>query len=237
MGPITSSRSFDTGKGEAKRKVAETPGCVGYDFGHMNHDQTFRAALIAILLLTLPIGVYHRLKSQSTREKLDRRQEGLFILVTLRSVGMAFWLGLIAWMVNPAWMSWSSLPLPTWLRWTGVGNIVIACGLTIWTLRCLGKNLTDTVVTRQQHTLVIHGPYRWVRHPFYDSAALLVVAGSLTTANWFLFLNGIVLFCLLIIRTRTEEENLVARFGDSYRAYRERTGRFLPEFKTILRGQ
>jgi protein-S-isoprenylcysteine O-methyltransferase Ste14 len=203
----------------------------------MNHDQTFRAALIAILLLTLPIGVYHRLKSQSTREKLDRRQEGLFILVTLRSVGMAFWLGLIAWMVNPPWMSWSSLPLPTWLRWTGVGNIVIACGLTIWTLRCLGKNLTDTVVTRQQHTLVIHGPYRWVRHPFYDSAALLVVAGSLTTANWFLFLNGIVLFCLLIIRTRTEEENLVARFGDSYRAYRERTGRFLPEFKTILRGQ
>ena len=194
----------------------------------MNHDQTFRAALIAILLLTLPIGVYHRLKSQSTREKLDRRQEGLFILVTLRSVGIAFWLGLIAWMVDPGWMSWSSLPLPTWLRWTGVGNIVIACGLTIWTLRCLGKNLTDTVVTRQQHTLVMHGPYRWVRHPFYDCAALLVVAGSLTAANWFLFMNGIVVFSLLVIRTRTEEENLVARFGDSYRAYRERTGRFLP---------
>jgi protein-S-isoprenylcysteine O-methyltransferase Ste14 len=203
----------------------------------MNHDQTFRAALIAILLLTLPIGVYHRLKSQSTREKLDRRQEGLFILVTLRSVGIAFWLGLIAWIVDPGWMSWSSLPLPTWLRWTGVGNIVIACGLTIWTLRCLGKNLTDTVVTRQQHTLVMHGPYRWVRHPFYDCAALLVVAGSLTAANWFLFVNGIVVFSLLVIRTRTEEENLVARFGDSYRAYRERTGRFLPEFKTILRGR
>jgi protein-S-isoprenylcysteine O-methyltransferase Ste14 len=203
----------------------------------MNHDQTFRAALIAILLLTLPIGVYHRLKSQSTREKLDRRQEGLFILVTLRSVGIAFWLGLIAWMVDPGWMSWSSLPLPTWLRWTGVGNIVIACGLTIWTLRCLGKNLTDTVVTRQQHTLVMHGPYRWVRHPFYDCAALLVVAGSLTAANWFLFVNGIVVFSLLVIRTRTEEENLVVRFGDSYRAYRERTGRFLPEFKTILRGR
>lgn len=203
----------------------------------MNHDQTFRAALIAILLLTLPIGVYHRLKSQSTREKLDRRQEGLFILVTLRSVGIAFWLGLIAWMVDPGWMSWSSLPLPTWLRWTGVGNIVIACGLTIWTLRCLGKNLTDTVVTRQQHTLVMHGPYRWVRHPFYDCAALLVVAGSLTAANWFLFVNGIVVFSLLVIRTRTEEENLVARFGDSYRAYRERTGRFLPEFKTIQRGR
>jgi len=202
----------------------------------MDQDQNFRAALIAILLLTLPIGVYRRLKSQSTSEKLDRRQEGLFILATLRPVGMALWLGLIVWIVDPVWMSWSSVFLPTWLRWIGVGMIAMACGLLLWTLHWLGKNLTDTVVTRQQHTLVVHGPYRWVRHPFYDSAALLVVAISLTAANWFFFVNGIVLLCLLIIRTRMEEENLVARFGESYTAYRERTGRFLPEFGTILRG-
>lgn len=202
----------------------------------MNQDETFRVALIAIFLLTLPIGVYRRLKSQSTGEKLDRRQEGLFILATLRPVGIALWLGLIVWIIDPVWMSWSSVFLPSWLRWIGVGMIATACGLLVWTLRCLGKNLTDTVVTRQQHTLVVHGPYRWVRHPFYDSAALLVMAISLTTANWFLFANGIVLLFLLIIRTRMEEENLVARFGDSYTAYRERTGRFLPEFRTILRG-
>jgi protein-S-isoprenylcysteine O-methyltransferase Ste14 len=33
---------------------------------------------------------------------------------------------------------------------------------------------------------------------------------------------------LLVIRTRREEEQLVARFGDSYRDYMNRTGRFLP---------
>ena len=49
--------------------------------------------------------------------------------------------------------------------------MVTACGLLVWTFRCLGKNLTDTVVTRQEHTLVMQGPYRWVRHPFYDFAA------------------------------------------------------------------
>lgn len=124
--------------------------------GRMNQDQAFRAALVAILLLTLPIGAYRRLKSQSTSEKLDRGQEGLFILATLRPVGMALWLGLIVWIVDPVWMRWSSVFLPTWLRWTGVGMIAIACGLLLWTLRCLGKNLTDTVVTRQRHTLVVH---------------------------------------------------------------------------------
>jgi protein-S-isoprenylcysteine O-methyltransferase Ste14 len=194
----------------------------------MNHDQPFRAVLIVVFLVVLPIGIYHRLKSQATREKLDRRQEGLFILATLRPVGIAFWLELIAWMVDPGWMAWSSVSLPARLRWTGVGLIAVACGLLVWTFLCLGKNLTDTVVTRQKHTLVTRGPYRWVRHPFYDSAALLALALSLITANWFFFMTGVVMFCLLIIRTRTEEENLVARFGDSYRAYMERTGRFLP---------
>src|SRR6266446_2540823 len=115
----------------------------------MNHDQTFRTVLIVIFLMIVPVGVYHRVKSQGTGEKLDRWQEGLFILATLRPVGLVLWLGLIAWMVDPGWMAWSSVPLPGWLRWTGVGVCAIACGLALWTFRTLGKNLTDTVVTRR----------------------------------------------------------------------------------------
>jgi protein-S-isoprenylcysteine O-methyltransferase Ste14 len=194
----------------------------------MNHDQIFRAILIVVFIVVLPIGIYHRLRSQATREKLDRRQEGLFILATLRPVGAAFWLGLIAWMVDPGWMAWSSMSLPVWLRSTGVGVVAVACGLLVWTFRSLGKNLTDTVVTREKHTLVFHGPYRWIRHPLYVSAALLMAATSIIVANWFLLILGAVVFGLLINRTQIEEANLMARFGDSYRTYMKRTGRFLP---------
>lgn len=158
----------------------------------------------------------------------ERRQEGLFILATLRPVGLMLWLGVIAYMVNPAWMAWSSVPLPAWLRWTGVGVCAIAAGLLTWTLRGLGTNLTDTVVTRRAHTLVTHGAYRWVRHPFYDSMALLILANSLIAANWFLLLTGSVFLFLIVVRTRTEEEKLLARFGDAYRAYMMQTGRFVP---------
>jgi protein-S-isoprenylcysteine O-methyltransferase Ste14 len=194
----------------------------------MNHDETFRVVLIVGSLVLFPIGAYYRVKSQATGEKLDRRQEGLFILVTLRPVGVAGILGLVAYMVNPSWMAWSSVALPEWLRWIGVGIGVVAGGLLVWTFRSLGKNLTDTVVTRREHTLVTTGPYRWVRHPFYDSAALCVLANSLVAANWFLFLTGGCALALLVVRTRKEEEKLLARFGDAYRAYRERTGHFLP---------
>ena len=72
------------------------------------------------------------------------------------------------------------------------------------------------------------GPYRWVRHPLYTLAALLGVANFLAAANWFFFVMGGAIFLLLAIRTRKEEENLIARFGDDYRNYMQRTGRFLP---------
>jgi protein-S-isoprenylcysteine O-methyltransferase Ste14 len=197
----------------------------------MDDDQTFRIVLIIAGLTVLPVMAYFRLRSQATGEKLDRWQEGRFILFTLRPVGVAFMLGLLAYMIDPSWMAWSSVRLPAWLRWTGTGLAVAAAGLLIWTLRNLGPNLTDTVVTRREHTLVTTGPYRWVRHPFYDAVGLAILASSLIAANWFLLMTGGLAFILMIVRTTTEEKHLLARFGHAYRAYLERTGRFVPRIR------
>ncbi len=194
----------------------------------MEYEQTFRFILILGFAVIVPIGAYHRIKSQATGEKLDRRQEGIFILVTLRPIGIASMIGLVTYMINPAWMAWSSVALPSWLRWAGVVLGITGGLLLVVTFRTLGKNLTDTVVTRAEHTLVMRGPYRWVRHPFYLATALAVVANSLVTANWFLALTGGILFGLMVLRTRTEEEKLIERFGENYKKYMERTGRFLP---------
>jgi protein-S-isoprenylcysteine O-methyltransferase Ste14 len=179
-------------------------------------------------VILVPVATYYRVRSQLTGEKLDRTQEGLFILLTLRPLGFAMMAGLIAFIVSPASMEWSSVPLPIWMRWIGVALGVVAGVLLTWTLRTLGKNLTDTVVTRKEHTLVTTGPYRWIRHPFYSSLALAVGANSLTAANWFLFISGGLVFTLLVIRCAREEENLILRFGNRYRDYMDRTGRFLP---------
>lgn len=114
----------------------------------------------------------------------------------------------------------------------GVGLGVMGAVLFIVVFRNLGTNLTDTVVTRARHTLVTTGPYRWVRHPFYVASGMAVAANSLVTANWFLALTGAILIALFVIRTKTEEEKLVERFGDEYRNYMERTGRFIPRVKS-----
>jgi protein-S-isoprenylcysteine O-methyltransferase Ste14 len=192
----------------------------------MTDENTFRMILIAGAAILLPIGLYHRVKSQATGEKLDRRQEGLFILLTLRPLGFVAAIVILMYLVAPARVTWAAMTLPASLRWIGVGIAAAGSLLFIWTFRTLGKNITDTVVTRRDHTLVTTGPYVWVRHPFYCAAALLVLG----VANWFVLVVGALVLTLLVVRTRTEEKHLVARFGDDYRDYMSRTARFVPRF-------
>jgi protein-S-isoprenylcysteine O-methyltransferase Ste14 len=194
----------------------------------MAQEYVFRNALIVALLAVFPIMLYHRIKAHRSREPLDRRQEGVLILATLRPVALLFIVSLIVYLVNPARMAWSAIALPAWVRWSGLATIAVAGALLFWTLHSLGANLTDTVVTRKTHTLVVKGPYRWVRHPFYDTVALLLFAISLVAANWFLLLMGTIVLTLLVVRTPREEARLVARFGDQYRAYMAHTNRFVP---------
>ena len=49
--------------------------------------------------------------------------------------------------------------------------------------------------------------------------------------DWFLFAAGVVFISLIVLRTDREEDRLVARFGDAYRTYMDRTGRFFPRVR------
>jgi protein-S-isoprenylcysteine O-methyltransferase Ste14 len=193
----------------------------------MSEDLRFRNLLLTGFVILLPIGLYYRLRSR-TDEKLDRMREGVVIMIMLRLFGLAAMGSFVAYLIDPAWMTWSAVRLPTCLRWAGIGLALLAGGLLLWTFHSLGRNLTDTVVTRRNHNLVVKGPYRWVRHPLYVAALLAFLGNSLASANLFLFASGLMVVLLLVIRTRTEEKNLILRFGDAYLDYMKRTGRFFP---------
>src|SRR6187399_1398540 len=104
---------------------------VSWTIQSMNDDQLFRLILLGGFVIFVPFGVWHRLKAR-TGEKLDRRQEGLFILITLRLAGLAGMVAFITYLISPASMAWASVPLSRWLRWTGVGFGLIAGCLLVW---------------------------------------------------------------------------------------------------------
>ena len=66
-------------------------------------------------------------------------------------------------------------------------------------------------------------------YPFYDCVGLIIAGSALLAANWFVAAAGSVLFVMFTVRCRIEEGKLIARFGDEYRRYMERTNRFVPK--------
>jgi protein-S-isoprenylcysteine O-methyltransferase Ste14 len=197
----------------------------------MPAENPFRVALVIVIALTMSVTVYHRLQAAASGEKISRREEGYVFAVVLRLAGLVLWVATFAYLLVPASVQWASVPLPAWVRWVGVVTGALCSLLMYWTLSSLGKNLTDTVVTRADATLVTHGPYRWVRHPFYVTAALLMTSVTVLTANWMIGLASLIVLALLVIRTAKEEQLLIARFGQPYLDYMDRTGRFLPRIR------
>jgi len=197
----------------------------------MSANTTFRLITILLFLTALSVSIYYRRKAQvSSGDQIDRRQEGDFIMFALRISGILIWLSIISYMVYPPVIAWATVPLPSGLRWVGVFGGIFAVALLICMFSSPGMNITDTVVTRRKHTLVTHGPYRWIRHPLYTFGILFFLCLSLISSLWIIPVLGIPAFAILIKRTSIEEESLHARFGEEYLQYTQHTGRFLPRF-------
>jgi protein-S-isoprenylcysteine O-methyltransferase Ste14 len=86
------------------------------------------------------------------------------------------------------------------------------------------------------HTLITDGPYHWVRHPMYTAFATVFTGLFLLSANWFVGASATIAFgAVMMVRTPREEHLLIEVFGPKYRAYMDRTGRFLPRAGRLTR--
>ena len=137
--------------------------------------------------------------------------------------------GLLVYVVFPSYLAWAMFPLPAWARWIGAVLTLTSLVLLGWVHWALGRSFSTTIHVRERHTLVTRGPYRWVRHPMYTTLFLWGVGTLLLTANWVVGAPMLAALCILVARRVSHEEALmIEQFGDEYRAYRRRTGRFMP---------
>ncbi|MGE3406907.1 MAG: isoprenylcysteine carboxylmethyltransferase family protein [Pirellulales bacterium] len=184
--------------------------------------------MAVVIVFTMIVTVYHRWRAASSGEKITHQDEGYIFATLLRLAGLGLWVCTLGYLFFPTYFQWAAIPLYLGARWFGVAVGAGCSILMYWTLRSLGKNLTDTVVTKAEATLVTHGPYRWVRHPYYVTAALLMASVTLLTANWLIGAASLAVLTLLAVRTPKEEQMLIDRFGPPYLEYMAKTGRFFP---------
>jgi protein-S-isoprenylcysteine O-methyltransferase Ste14 len=74
----------------------------------------------------------------------------------------------------------------------------------------------------------VGGLYRLVRHPQYLGLAVMGAGAVLVWPRFIVLLSYVTMLALYGLLAQWEEECCLSRFGDSYRAYRAATGRFLP---------
>lgn len=197
--------------------------------GKMN-DTIFRAILPALILaFAAHRGYYVKKHSRPDDDTLKKREEGTASKLA-GLLGMLGFIATIAYVINPNWLVWAELPLPVWLRWTGVLTALLGFVLLQWAQNTLGKSWSDTPRMMKEQTLITSGPYRTIRHPIYTGFLLILGSTLFISANWLIGLSWTGMVVLEIIsRIHFEEGLMVEYFGDQYREYMERTGRFLPK--------
>jgi len=112
-----------------------------------------------------------------------------------------------------------------------VGLLLMAVGIAVRStaIAQLGRFHTPNVAIRGDHRLIETGLYRLVRHPSYLGALIAFLGFSLALDNW---LGIVVMMTIMpgiyLYRIHEEDAALLAAFGDSYRAYCQRTKRLIP---------
>ena len=122
----------------------------------------------------------------------------------------------------------AQLPFLVYVQALGLAMTGTGYSLFVWSVIARGRYATSWEM-RVNHKLVTWGPYRYMRHPSYLGYFLMFLG---FIALWPNLITLIPLAAILgyIKATVQEEKLLEQRFGDEYREYKKRTGRFIPKF-------
>lgn len=92
-----------------------------------------------------------------------------------------------------------------------------------------GSTVLLLVAIDKDHSLVLVGPFRWVRHPAYTGLLLAFLGVGLSLSNWLsVALVMVPISLALLYRIEVEERALGERFGAAYERYAARTKRLIP---------
>jgi protein-S-isoprenylcysteine O-methyltransferase Ste14 len=198
----------------------------------MEINLVLRIITLVVLVLTFSISAFFRKTARETGDFIDRREEGSLVLFLRMAFGLPLLATLLLNIFYPRVLTWSKVELPLSIRLIGVLMSVLCVPLLLRVFQSIGRNISETVLTKRDHELVTSGPYRWVRHPLYSSALLLLFSLSIIFGDWVIFIYsfvGMIVFRYLVIPT--EEEKLIAVFGEDYEKYQNRTGALIPKLR------
>ncbi len=200
----------------------------------MTSEPVYRMAFGIVLFALLAMRVYFMIRVRRSGGRITPDEQavqreggrGIFILRVVAFFALIAFLGM--YFTGAAWINAFSFFLPAWLRWAGFGLGLAAVLFWTWTQIHLDTQWSAQLQLRENHHLVTSGPYAYIRHPLYAGMFGWAVALALLTANWIFVAVCVLTIAGLMWRVPKEEQMMIAAFGDEYKAYLQRTGRYWP---------
>ena len=189
----------------------------------------FHLTFVFVFIGFFVVRAIAQVKTYRERGRVEYKEgnwhKGLRLVTGLPVVALFF-----CYMFYPPLLSWAEFELPQWAQWLGVVLGIVSVVLISWIHWALGVNFSSVLHIRDEHTLVTHGPYQWVRHPMYTTLFIYTFANYLLTKNWLIGSLFFVPYLVIVIwRVNNEEQMMLEKFGEQYQDYMKRTGRFLPK--------
>jgi protein-S-isoprenylcysteine O-methyltransferase Ste14 len=163
-------------------------------------------------------------------------ERSTYTLVSGAMLALTFW-------------QWRPLPAVVWdLSGTGAGHFLLGLSLAGFGLALAGFVAVGNTrlyglrqawrygrgEAQEEDVLVVHGVYRWVRHPLYTGFVLGCWAGPVMSHGRALFAVGTSLY--ILIGMRFEARDLERRFGPRFHGYRAAVPGWLPRPGRRFRG-
>jgi uncharacterized membrane protein len=177
-----------------------------------------------------------------------RSARNAFLIAVPAIVVLIFIFALLGHLIGAALGIPTRLGLPLAVR--VFGGIVLSAGLVLigWVFHCrkpvniivstfltMRKAVTGTLsVDKSQRTehLNVSGPHKFVRHPMYFAAVVMVVGWWLMLDYTFLLLMaGLLILWFNLVVIAMEERELRAVFGEEYERYCKSVPRFIPSLR------
>ena len=115
-----------------------------------------------------------------------------------------------------------------WVAWLGLALTIGGCAFAVWARTVLGSNWSSMVTVKQDHELILRGPYAAVRHPIYSGFLLALTGTAIAVGEIRAFLGLGLAFIGFLVKSAAEEKFMREEFSADYARYCQRVRRLIP---------
>jgi protein-S-isoprenylcysteine O-methyltransferase Ste14 len=115
-----------------------------------------------------------------------------------------------------------------WVAWLGLALTIGGCAFAVWARTVLGSNWSSMVTVKQDHELILRGPYAAVRHPIYSGFLLALTGTAIAVGEIRAFLGLGLAFIGFLLKSTAEEKFMREEFSTEYARYSQRVRRLIP---------